>query len=153
MMYRWIPRPLTDVALLIARIAIGVVFVAHGWQKLSTNGLDATSKAFQMMGVPAPGVSALYATFVELIGGAALILGALMPIAGLLLFLDMAGALLTVHIDKGLFVDKGGYELVLALGGAALALAVAGGGRYGVDGLLARRTPETASVPAGSAAA
>jgi putative oxidoreductase len=152
-MYRRIPRPLTDVTLLLARIALGVIFFAHGWQKLVTNGLDGTQKGFEMMGVPLPAVSALYATFVELLGGAALIVGALLPLAGLLLVLDMAGAFLFVHADKGLFADKGGYELVLALGAAALALAVVGGGRYGVDGLLARRAPATDAVPAGSVAA
>jgi putative oxidoreductase len=152
-MYRSIPRPLTDVALLLSRIAIGVIFFAHGWQKLNTNGLGGTQKAFEMMGVPLPAVSALYATFVELLGGAALIAGALMPLAGLLLVLDMAGAFLFVHADKGLFADKGGYELVLALGAGALALALVGGGRYGVDGVLARRAPATDAAPAESVTA
>jgi putative oxidoreductase len=137
-MYRWIPAPVADLALLIARVAIGVIFFAHGWQKLTTMGLDGTEQGFRAMGIPAPAISSLYATFVELVGGALLIIGALVPLAGLLLFLNMAGALLFVHLDKGLFVDKGGYELVLALGAASLMLAALGGGRYGVDGLRHR---------------
>ncbi|MFL6053528.1 MAG: hypothetical protein ACJ72W_11505, partial [Actinoallomurus sp.] len=48
---------------------------------------------------------------------------------GVLLFLDMVGAFLTVHVDKGLFVDKGGYELVLTLAAATLSLAAVGAGR------------------------
>jgi putative oxidoreductase len=138
-MYRWIPAPIVDLVQLLARVAIGVIFLAHGWQKLNTMGLDRTEQAFSGMGIPAPAISSLFATFVELIGGALLIIGALVPLAGLLLFLNMLGALLLVHVDKGLFVDKGGFELVLALGAASLLLAAVGGGRYGVDGLLGRR--------------
>ncbi|MEV0398666.1 DoxX family protein [Actinoallomurus sp. NPDC050550] len=135
-MSRRIPPPVVDVALLVARVAIGVVFVAHGWQKFHTNGLTATGHAFKAMGVPAPTLSAYYATFVELGAGILLILGLLTPIAGVLLFLDMVGAFLTVHVDKGLFVDKGGYELVLTLAAVTLALAVVGAGRVSADGLF-----------------
>ncbi len=129
-----------DLALLLARIGLGVVFVAHGWQKLNTNGLDATKAGFDKMGVPAPALSAYYATFVELLGGVALILGVLTPLVGLLLFLDMAGAFAFVHIGKGVFVSEGGYELVLALGLGGLLLAVFGAGKLSVDGITNGRT-------------
>ncbi|MBJ8340951.1 DoxX family protein [Antrihabitans sp. YC3-6] len=125
-------------ALLLARIALGVIFVAHGWQKVSTNGLDATKAGFEAMDVPAPALSAYFAAYVELIGGAALIIGALVPLVGLLLFIDMAGALLTVHLDKGLFASGGGYELVLILGATSLLIAVLGSGKFGVDALFGR---------------
>ena len=62
-----------DLILLIARVGLGVVFIAHGWQKYRTNGIDGTATGFDQMGVPAPTLSAYYATAVELIGGAALI--------------------------------------------------------------------------------
>lgn len=141
MLDRFVPPRATDVALLVARVAVGIVFIAHGWQKLSGGGFGGTAKAFTMMGVPAPGISAAYAMIVEIVGGAALVLGAAVPLAGILLVLDMAGAFLTVHVSHGLFVDKGGFELVLVLGVAALLLAAAGSGRYGVDALVtARRT-------------
>jgi putative oxidoreductase len=125
-----------NLGLLFARVALGVIFVAHGWQKLHTKGLDATKAGFEAMDVPAPELSAYYATFVELVGGTALILGVLTPIAGLLLFLDMAGALLTVHLDNGLFASSGGYELVLALGAGSLLIATLGSGKFGLDGVL-----------------
>jgi putative oxidoreductase len=125
-----------DLALLIARIGLGVVFVAHGWQKLNTTGLDATKTGFDAMGVPVPDLSAYFATFVELVGGAALILGVLTPIAGLLLFVNMLGAFFVAHIDKGLFVSDGGYELVVALGCGALVLAAVGPGRFAADSLF-----------------
>src|SRR5215213_9758955 len=78
-----------DLAVLAARVALGVVFVAHGAQKLFTWGLSGTADAFAGMGVPAPQASALFAALVELVGGAALVLGVATPIAGLLLALDM----------------------------------------------------------------
>ena len=58
-----------DLALLISRVVLGVVFIAHGWQKFRTNGLDGTAAGFDRMGVPAPTLSAYYATAVELLGG------------------------------------------------------------------------------------
>lgn len=128
-----------DLGTLVARIGIGVVFVAHGWQKLNTNGLDATKAGFEGMGIPFPQASAYYATFVELIGGAALILGALLPVVGVLLFLDMVGALVFVHAENGVFVTNGGWELVVALGAGALLLAVSGAGKYAVDGAVGGR--------------
>ncbi|ONI83731.1 hypothetical protein ALI22I_35330 [Saccharothrix sp. ALI-22-I] len=61
---------LKDVAALIGRIGVGVVFIAHGWQKVTEWGLDGTATAFAGMGVPLPTLSAWFATIVELAGGA-----------------------------------------------------------------------------------
>ena len=47
---------------LVARVILGYIFVMHGWQKLSTNGIDATKAGFDAMGIPAPGLAAYYAT-------------------------------------------------------------------------------------------
>ncbi|GAA4238521.1 DoxX family protein [Actinomadura meridiana] len=133
---------LSDVGLLIGRVALGVVFVAHGWQKFNDMGHDGVTKMFEGMDVPAASLSAYYSTWVELIGGIALLAGVVTPIVGVLLALDMAGAFWFVHKSNGVFVTENGYELVLALGGAALLLALAGAGRFSVDGvLLARPKP------------
>ncbi|MER7333139.1 MULTISPECIES: DoxX family protein [unclassified Micromonospora] len=146
-----LPTTVRDVAMLLARIGVGIVFFAHGWQKLVTNGVDGTAAFFDQAGVPLPTVSAWFATGVELLGGAALILGAVVPIAGVLLALDMLGAFIFVHAGKGLFVDKGGYELVLALGAASLLLAAVGAGRLSVDHLLTGRRRAAEPAPAGRA--
>ena len=127
---------MTSLALLIARIGLGIVFIAHGWQKFDETGVDGVAAGFGEMGVPAPELAAYYSTFVELIGGAMLLVGAFTAVAGVLLALDMLGALLFMHIDKGVFVTGGGFELVVALGVGALLVAVFGAGRYSVDGLL-----------------
>ncbi|WP_308211872.1 DoxX family protein [Actinoallomurus soli] len=130
-------RPVFDAVALLARCGVGVVFLAHGWQKIQV-GVTATGHQFDAMGVPAPTAAAVYATFVELLGGAALILGVALPVAGTLLFLDMAGAFAFVHAAHGVFhVDKGtprgGFELVLVLGLASLLFAAGGGGRLTLD--------------------
>ncbi|MFC4061350.1 DoxX family protein [Planomonospora corallina] len=134
-----VPTVIRDLALLIARLGIGVVFVAHGWQKVGVNGLAATAAAFDQIGVPLPVLSAWFAALVELLGGIALIIGLAVPVAGALLAVNMLGAYLFVHAGKGLFVDTGGAELVMALGAGSLALAAAGSGRCGLDHLLTPR--------------
>jgi putative oxidoreductase len=128
-----------DLAILIARIGVGVVFVAHGWQKLATFGVGSTAASFDQTGVPLPTISAWFATLVELLGGAALILGLAVPVAGLLLFVNMLGAYLTVHARHGIFVQARGGELVIALGAAGLLLAVSGAGRFSLDHLIFSR--------------
>jgi putative oxidoreductase len=146
-------RPLYDVVALLARLGVGVVFIAHGWQKIQV-GVTATAHSFDHLGVPVPTAAAVYATFVELLGGAALILGLGLPVAGLLLFVDMLGAFIFVNAEHGLFVtDQGvakeGFELVLVLGLASLLFAVGAGGRLTLDSrIFPRRTaPSESSEP------
>ncbi|MFC4605439.1 DoxX family protein [Rhodococcus kronopolitis] len=125
-----------DLALLIARVGIGVIFVAHGWQKFFTNGIEKTQAGFDAMGAPMPDVSAIVSATIELVGGFALIAGIATPIAGILLFLNMVGAFFIVHVNNGIFVTDGGYELVLALGVGSLLIAASGAGRLSIDALL-----------------
>jgi putative oxidoreductase len=133
------PTSARDTALLLARVGIGLVFFAHGWQKLFTNGVDGTSAFFGQAGVPMPTLSAWFAAVVELVGGAALILGIAVPAAALLLVIDMIGAFLFVHAGNGLFMEKNGYELVLALAAASLVLGVLGAGRFSLDHAVLNR--------------
>ncbi|WAL68619.1 DoxX family protein [Amycolatopsis cynarae] len=141
---------LRDVAVLVARVAVGLVFVAHGWQKFTEWGLPGTAAAFGQMGVPLPTASAWFAALVELVGGAALVAGLAVPVAGVLLALDMMGAFVLVHAGHGVFVSGNGFELVLTLAAAALVLAAAGGGRFGLDRLIAPRLPGRAAKSLGA---
>ena len=129
----------SDVALLVARVAIGFVLLAHGWQKFNDYTLDGTAAAFGDMGVPAPAAAALFATVVEIFGGLALIVGLFAPVAAAANIANLLGALVIVHAGNGVFVDNGGYELVLSLiAGLSLVLAF-GAGRFSADGLLGQR--------------
>lgn len=125
-----------DFALLFARIGLGVVFVAHGWQKFFQHGLDATAAQFAGFGVPQPEVTAAIIAGIELIAGAALVLGLLTPLAGVLLAIDMVGAFYFVHATAGPFVNQGGWELVVALCAGVVLLATVGAGRYSLDHVL-----------------
>lgn len=135
---------LRDLALLITRLGLGVILMAHGWQKFNEWTIAGTSQSFEGMGIPAPGVSAPLTAGIELVGGAALILGVLTPLAALLNAVLMLGALFLVHAPAGLFVDQGGYELVLAIFAGLTVLTLMGGGRFSVDGLISRPRVSTA---------
>jgi putative oxidoreductase len=129
---------LTDVALLVSRMALGVVLLAHGWQKLDEWTVAGTAKAFGDMGIPAPSLAAPFVTGVELVGGAALILGLLTPVVALLNLLNMLGAIVLVHAQNGLFVGDGGVEFVLTILAGLAVIAVLGAGRFSTDELLRR---------------
>ncbi len=124
--------------LTILRVVVGVVFLIHGWQKAFIYGFHGVTTSFAHMGVPAPAVSAPLITLVELIGGAALILGIGTHIAGLLLAADMAGAIILVHLKNGFFGPKG-YEYPLTLLAACLCMVLAGAGASSVEGIVRGR--------------
>ncbi|HEY1094607.1 MAG TPA: DoxX family protein [Glycomyces sp.] len=126
---------LQPVGLLIGRVILGVTFIAHGWQKFHENGMDATAQGFEGLGIPAPTLSAYFTVGAELIGGTMLILGALLPLAGLWLAVVMLGAMFYVHLDGGFFSMNGGYEYVLLLAAVSIAIGFSGGGALAVDSL------------------
>jgi putative oxidoreductase len=136
-----------DIGLLAVRIAVGVVFIAHGLDKLGD--LQGTEGFFESLGIPAAGFMAPLVAYTEVIGGGALILGLLTPLAGTALAIDMLVAFATVHAGKGIFVADGGWELVMLLGVAAGALVAAGPGRISVDAAL--RLPQRSPAWPGSA--
>ncbi|MDP9866978.1 MULTISPECIES: DoxX family protein [Streptosporangium] len=139
---------LRSIALLVGRIGIGVIFFVHGWQKFTTMGLGGVTAFFDSLGIPLAGVAAPAVAVLEVVGGIALILGAGLPVFGSLLVLNMIGAIVFVHGANGFAVDKGGYEFVLALAAATLAIAFSGGGALAVDSLWQRRS---APVPVSAA--
>ena len=144
------PSVIQDVALLLVRLGLGGVLIAHGWQKLDEQGLEGTAAGFDSMGIPFPEAAAHYATWVELVGGGLLVVGLLTPLAGLLVVGDMAGAFWYVHRDAGVFAAEGGWELVAMIGLLALTLVAIGAGRLSVDGFIAggkRREEPVASEP------
>ncbi len=135
-----LPAPVQDVALLLARLLVGAVLVAHGWDKLAGQGVAATAGFLGSLGVPAPEVAAVAVGVLELVGGLLLVLGAATAVVGLLVVVDMALAAWLVHLGNGVFVTDGGWELVGVIAAVSLALAAAGPGRASVDhALLGRR--------------
>ena len=126
-----------DIALAVLRVVIGIIFIAHGYQKIAIYTLPGTVEAFTGMGAPFPGLTAPLIAFIELLGGAALVAGLFTRIAAPLLALNMLGALLLVHVKAGFF-NPNGVEFPLALLAATVALSLTGAGRYAVDALRTR---------------
>ncbi|MBQ6644035.1 MAG: DoxX family protein [Saccharopolyspora sp.] len=124
-------RHLRDLLTFIARLAIGIVLIAHGAQKVCGIGMPTVVDAFRQIGIPLPSVAAWFTAMVELVGGLLLILGLLLPLVGICIAIVMAGAIFFVHAPYGLFSPQG-YELVLVIGVSALMLGF-NGGRWAID--------------------
>ena len=141
-------RTARDVVLLLARIGLGVIMVAHAKLEYDFGGgLAGVGRLFAEAGVPLPALTGPANVLFELVGGVAVILGAAVPVVGVLMALNMAGAWMFVH-TSGLFaMDRNGPELVIALGLLGLVLAVTGSGRFGLDHLIARRLRRTSQTP------
>ncbi|MGP3930781.1 DoxX family protein [Nonomuraea sp. KM88] len=127
------------IVLLLARIAVGVIFIVHGYQKFATMGIAGTTQFFESVGIPLAGVAAPAVATLEVVGGLALVAGAALPIVGSLLALTMVGAIVFVHGANGFAAGEGGYEFVLALAAASLAIGFSGGGAFALDRVLGRR--------------
>ena len=137
---------LTTTARTILRIVTGFLFAAHGWQKFNEFTIAGTQAAFAQMGVPAANLVAPVVATLELVGGVALILGVLTRVFAALLAVNMLGALFLVHATAGIFAATGGYELVLILAAAALAVALVGAGKVSVDKAVFGRPGSKLSV-------
>ena len=131
-----------DLGLLLARLGIGGVLVAHGGQKLfgwfGGHGLEGTAAVMESMGFTPGRSNAIAAGAGEAGGGALIIAGLAGPAAGAAVAGTMAAAA-TVHAPNGFFAQKGGYEYPAVLGLAAAALSLAGPGRFSLDHLLGHR--------------
>jgi putative oxidoreductase len=134
-----VPQTARDALLLAGRVLLGVVLIAHGWQKFAQYGIAGTAASFAKMGAPLPAVSAVYAAVVELVGGLALLVGAGTAVAAALVVLDMLGAFVLVHVTNGIFVQDNGFELVWVIAAGALMLIAVGAGRFSVDHVLLGR--------------
>ncbi|WP_290699415.1 DoxX family protein [Amphritea sp.] len=125
---------LTGLAL---RIPTGIIFAAHGAQKLfgafGGYGLEGTGQWMASIGLEPGYLLALGAGSAEFFGGIALLLGLLTRPAAVVLAFTMLVAIFSVHISNGLFMSNNGYEFGLALFSISVALAFNGAGAISID--------------------
>ena len=140
---RWVPLPL--------RLIIGLGFMAHGWVKLS-RGPSGFAKLLAQIGAPLPEATAWVSTFMELLGGLAIFVGAFVEVVSVPLIVMMLVAMFTVHLKYGFssintigLTRNGpqfgppGYEVNLLYIAGLLSLILVGAGALSIDRLLARK--------------
>lgn len=129
---------------LALRIPVGIIFAAHGAQKLfgwfGGYGLEGTGQWMASIGLNPGYLMALLAGSAEFFGGLALLIGLLVRPAGAVLAFAMLVAIFSVHIGNGLFMSNNGYEFALALLAVAVSLMISGAGRASLDAALSRPT-------------
>ncbi len=130
-----------SLAPLALRLSAGIIFAAHGAQKLfgwfGGYGLEGTGQWMASIGLEPGYLMALLAGSAEFFGGLALILGVLTRPAALALAGTMVVAIVTVHLQNGLFMSNNGYEFGLSLLAISVALVFSGAGRFAIDNVLA----------------
>jgi putative oxidoreductase len=124
-----------SLGLAVLRIAVGIVFMLHGYQKLFGMGFAGVSGMFAHMQVPLPGVMGPFIALLEFFGAIALILGLLTRLFALGFAFDMLVAWLLVLRHNGF----SHYELEFVLCASSVALVLMGGGEFSIDALLGRR--------------
>lgn len=121
-----------NIAVLLLRIGVGVIFILAGWGKLT--GIDGVQGFFGNIGIPLPGLMAWVVALVEFVGGIMILVGYKVQIPGILLAITMLVAIFTVKMG-----GEGGFrgmrlEIMLML--ASLALAMMSTGSYSLDQVL-----------------
>src|SRR6202521_904511 len=147
---------LIALGLLILRLVVGLTLAAHGAQKLfgwfGGSGMTGWTQNVTKLRIRPAQPWAWVAALSEFGGGLLLALGFLSPLGSLAIAGAMLVAIATVHLPRGFFVTKGGYEFNLALIAAAAAPALTGPGAYSLDDALRIHLPEPISLIVGTIA-
>ena len=130
------------------RLIVGYGFMEHGYAKLA-RGPDVFVHILAALGVPMPELAAWATILVELLGGLAVLLGALIPLASIPMITVLLVAIVTVHLPNGFSSIKlqsvtadgahfgqPGYETDLLYIAALIALVIGGPGPWALERLL-----------------
>lgn len=125
-----------DFGPLVLRVALGAIFVYHGYDKVFVKGTPAITGFMTSLGLPLPTLMAYLLSYGELVGGILLILGLLTYWVSIVDMIIAAVAFVTVHMANGFSAGQGGYEFIMLIFAAAFALFVSGAGKYSLDHTL-----------------
>lgn len=130
----------SEIAFLILRIVIGLLFVGHGAQKLfgwfGGSGLDGTAEFYAGLDVAPPKLWAGVAGLAEFLGGLGLALGFLLPIAAAAIMGVMLMAIIKVHWQNGMWVSEGGMEYALLNAVLVAVIGLVAPGQYALDTVM-----------------
>jgi len=128
---------------LALRIPIGIIYMAHGSQKLfgwfGGYGLEGTGQWMASIGIEPGVLMAFLAGSGEFFGGLLLLIGLLTRPAAFVTAFAMIVAILSVHIGNGLFIANNGYEFGLALLAASVSLLISGAGKASLDSSISQK--------------
>jgi putative oxidoreductase len=122
--------------LLILRVMVGIVMLAHGYNHIFRGGkIAGTGRWFESLGMKPGPLHAWLASLTELGAGTMLVFGLLTPLAAAGVVGVMLVALITNHITNGFFIFRPGegYEYVLTLAMVGLAIGALGAGKLSID--------------------
>jgi putative oxidoreductase len=122
----------SDLARLLLRIGVGIVFIIAGWGKL--NGIEGVQSFFGNLGIPLPGLMAWVVAIIEFVGGAMVLLGAYIRIPSLLLACIMVVALITTKLGG----EFGPARVDILLLMMTLSLAMLNSGKYSVEQMIGK---------------
>jgi len=122
--------------LLVMRLALGAIMIAHGYPKVLKGGMPQVLQTVQSLGMP--GWFGYLSAWTEFLGGILLIAGLITRLASLAVCTNMTVAILKVHLKNG-FTGQGNYQFPLALAAIAFALIWFGAGPISIDRLLGGR--------------
>lgn len=136
-------KVLRDIALLIARVALGAVLVLHAWRRWGIDGVPAQIAYLTSHGVPYPQYVAWASIIGEAGAGIALIFGVLTPLAAAGVVAEQVLIICWITWRRQPYIADRGYEYNVILAVLALLFLVYGGGRASIDALFrrSRRTP------------
>ena len=145
-MIRW-HKP--EVGLLVLRVAIGLIFLLHGWMNLFGGQESFVREMLSMVGWSIPDAVLWFVTFIESVGGLALVLGLFTQPAALLLCAEMVVAVALFHARQGFFIVAipnvplaYGFEYHVALVGGLVCLILGGPGMWALEARVLKAVDE-----------